>query len=487
MPLLIMLASAGCDGKPEQPFEPLPAPPGPDRFTIEITASTGTRPATVQRGDTVVLTAVLRNQAGAIVTTGTVLWNLNIMSGQPSGTPNEMLGYVFSLEPIDSRSVRVIGHSVASALVSGAVMGVGASFPVAVVSIQYPFIWSQETGMKRIPTPGDAPGEALAINNRGEVAGWYMPGDTRRAFLWSYANGFRDIGPEGDLGHSAARAINEHGVVAGDAAYGSETNLGFVYRNGVSRVFSWNDEITGVYGINDDGAVVGEVTAGGPGNDPSFAASTVTRDTRGTFGSVAVRSRRAFRWTDISGVRVLPVATGKETSRAFDINNNGEIVGYDGEREAGLTNIQIMAPAPVVWNKKSDAPTELLERKGPGCENGWEPLLSYDNACAAVAVGINDAGQVAGVIGERAFRRDTGLSVVMFPDAAVPSTATGINSRGDISGHFLEPAHMMPEKARAGFVWLADGRVVKLGTLPGAVSTYANAINDRGQVVGYVY
>ncbi len=466
--LLIIVTMVGCDGKPELPFEPPPVSPGVTRLTVAITAPPGSLPVTLNRGDTIVLTAVVRHQGGDEVTTGTVDWKLDIIAGPPSGTPSEVLAYAFAVEPIGSRSVRVVGYSVASALVTGTIAGVGASISVAVVGVQHPFIWSAEAGMKLIPTPGPF-GEALAINNRGEVVGWYgVRRNGGRAFLWSEANGFRDIGPEGDLGHSVARAINEQGVVAGETAYGSETNLGFVFRDGVSRVFSWTDEITGVHGINDDGAVVGEMKP--------FES-----------GGVSVRSRRAFLWTDSSGVLALPLAAGMGTSRAFDINNKGEIVGYDGEREAGFNTIQVMAPAPVVWNRKSDTPTELFGRKSAGCENGWEPLLSYDNACAAVAVGINDAGQIAGVIGERAFRRGAGQGAVMFPDATVPSTATGINSRGDVSGHVLEPSALIPESVRAGFVWLADGRVVKLGTLPGAVSTYANAINDRGQVVGYVY
>ena len=485
-PILAVIALGGCHGN-ELPFEPKPVPPPIEQFTMVITASTGTRPATLHRGDTVVLTAVVRNQAGVVASTGTVLWNLNIMTGPPPETPSEMLGYVFSLDPIDSRSVRVIGHTLASAQVTGAVLGVGASFPVAVVAEPSPFIWSRETGMKRIPIPGNAPGEALAINNRGEITGWYIAdGVMKRAFLWSESAGFRDIHPEGDLGHSAGRAVNDHGVVAGDAAWGTETNLGYVYRNGVSRVISWTDAITGVYGINDYGAVVGEMETGGATTDPNFDARSVSGDRRAFVASGAARTRRAFFWSDFSGVRPLPVATGTATSRAFDINNNDEIVGYDGEREAGIRTIQIMAPAPVVWNRKSGAPTELLARKGSGCENGWEPLLTYDNACAAVATGINDAGQIAGVIGERAFRRTAGQAAVVFPGPA-PSTATGINSHGDVSGHVLELAPLIPERVRVAFVWLADGTIRKLGPLPGSVSTYATAINDRGQVVGYDY
>lgn len=50
------------------------------------------------------------------------------LSGRPRETPIEMLGYLFSLEPTGSRTVRVIGHVVGVVHVSGAVMAVGASF-----------------------------------------------------------------------------------------------------------------------------------------------------------------------------------------------------------------------------------------------------------------------------------------------------------------------------------------------------------------------
>lgn len=129
--LLTLLAFAGCDGRPDLPFEP--APPAPQRYSIEITTSSGARAATVQLGDTVVLTAAVRNQAGTIVNTGTVDWRLNILSGPPKETPLEMLGYLFSLEPTGSRTVRVIGHVVGVVHVSGAAMGVGASYPISVI------------------------------------------------------------------------------------------------------------------------------------------------------------------------------------------------------------------------------------------------------------------------------------------------------------------------------------------------------------------
>lgn len=64
------------------------------------------------------------------------------------------------------------------------------------------------------------PGEATALNNRGQVVGWfetkvdYTPGEARHAFFWDRTSGLRDLGAL-DKTHSEALAVNDAGQVFG--------------------------------------------------------------------------------------------------------------------------------------------------------------------------------------------------------------------------------------------------------------------------------
>lgn len=156
-PLLLMLAFAGCDERPDLPFDPAPKPSTPASLTIVITGASA-RIAAIKRGDTVLLTATAKDQFGAVVTSGRVEWNVEMIPGSAGDIPRELLGSAITIEETGSRTARIIGHFVASAHVTGTIQGAKGSFTVGVYASPYPFIWSPETGMKRIPTPDNAPG-----------------------------------------------------------------------------------------------------------------------------------------------------------------------------------------------------------------------------------------------------------------------------------------------------------------------------------------
>ena len=61
------------------------------------------------------------------------------------------------------------------------------------------------------------------------------------------------------------------------------------------------------------------------------------------------------------------------------------------------------------------------------------------------------------------------------------SYAIAINDRGQVVGY------SGTDRGMTGHAFLySDGAMTDLGTLGGAVGSWASAINDRGQVVGYV-
>jgi probable HAF family extracellular repeat protein len=70
------------------------------------------------------------------------------------------------------------------------------------------------------------------------------------------------------------------------------------------------------------------------------------------------------------------------------------------------------------------------------------------------------------------------------------SQATGINNSGQIVGNSTLNVGMKVEPlygiAQHATIW-NDGKATDLGTLPGGLDSYANGINNSGQVVGYSY
>jgi probable HAF family extracellular repeat protein len=111
------------------------------------------------------------------------------------------------------------------------------------------------------------------------------------------------------------------------------------------------------------------------------------------------------------------------------------------------------------------------------------------------AVGINNAGQVVGTSsgGEFADSRaflwtasagmlDLGLPPGGEPGVEVGLFAASINDQGLIAGtRFTD----VSSNDLAAFVWTESGGFQFLGAVPGAFFSQANAINDRGEVVGF--
>ncbi|MEO7718488.1 MAG: hypothetical protein ABIY70_19985 [Capsulimonas sp.] len=159
-----------------------------------------------------------------------------------------------------------------------------------------------------------------------------------------------------------------------------------------------------------------------------------------------------------------PISAYNTSTQAWSLNNSGQIAGSSSNWAAR-------------WDRRGD-----IQNLGvlPGFTN-----------CAARA--INDRGDVAGYAwnnnapeGETEFRvvshaflwshgrmRDLGV-----PHGYVSSRAYAINNRGQVAGWLLTKSgqtHAM--------LW-QDGVMHDLGTFPGGQTSVVNAINDAGQVVG---
>lgn len=110
--------------------------------------------------------------------------------------------------------------------------------------------------------------------------------------------------------------------------------------------------------------------------------------------------------------------------------------------------------------------------------------LPRGDYAGAVARDVNDQGDVVGYVrGETiplaALWRDGQLQVLGAPPGGNWSEAEAINRHGQVVGYWQDRFDVRPQ----GFIW--DGEMVNLGDTIGAEFSGASDINDYGQVVGW--
>jgi probable HAF family extracellular repeat protein len=285
---------------------------------------------------------------------------------------------------------------------------------------------------------------AQGINDDGHVVGYADVAGPTDEHATLYENGqMQDLGTLGG-GRSFAYAINNIGQVVGGAGTGSGSDHAFLYENG-----QMNDlgTLGGAYsyarGINDQGQVAGFSYIG---NDYS-------------------NDERAFLYEN-GQMKNLGTLPGGKTSRAYAVNNNGQVVGEN------RTN--------------SDIVHAFLY------ENGQMNDLGTLGGTYSTAQDINDQGQVVGYAGAtgsdqtHAFVYENGQMRDLGTLPGDPNGATlaySINNNGQVVGTAY------PETSPNGAAFLYEnGQVKDLNSLipQGSGWTLFNAfgINNNGQIVG---
>ena len=189
-----------------------------------------------------------------------------------------------------------------------------------------------------------------------------------------------------------------------------------------------------------------------------------------------------FRWQN--GVMTPLPTLGGTHGFAAGSNNSGRIVGWaeNTVHDPACVPPQVLQFRPVAWGPR-DRMREL-------------PLLPGDTSGAATA--INDRGQIVGISGicDQAVGRFTARHAVLWDDGEVIDignlgglawhTPNAINRRGDIVGFSnfskADGANLRPH----AFLWTESGGIDDLGTLAAPLDDNSDAwgLNKRRQVVG---
>jgi probable HAF family extracellular repeat protein len=234
---------------------------------------------------------------------------------------------------------------------------------------------------------------------------------------------------------------------------------------------------SGAFAVNDAGAVVGwsattdKLRAFLWKNDKMQDLGALDGRSSEAFGVneqeqvVGVSNNQAFVWHN-GTMKDLGTLPGGGTSDAWSINNRGEVAGrgstpgYNGARA-------------VLWD-----------------DSGSRDLGTLPGGKYSIAGSINNHGQVVGYGHNGEYWGDFAI-----PRAFLWDERHGMREIGTLGGgQYYDDsfAHDINDKGQIvgvsnqrAFLW-QDGKMRDLGTLPGHARSRANAINNRGQIVGII-
>jgi probable HAF family extracellular repeat protein len=277
---------------------------------------------------------------------------------------------------------------------------------------------------------------ARAINAKGQVIGNSVDGGNSRAFVWQDGRAI-DLGTLGGW-YTYAWDINDEGVIVGISETVREQRFPFVWKDGVMTALydHPSEPHEGVaYGINNEGQVVGQLYA--------------KQDAEGA---------RAFSWRE-GAFTPLPVPAAQNWlgSTAWDVNEDGEIVG-EGQREQGgvavLWSSGGTAALQTSANSQSEAALAInnfgvivgrnTDREDGRRATSWSPEgVEYLGFGSAMASAVNDAGVIVGkhamtTTTRRAFIQGDGVAIdlhaVTRDNPYQNSEATDVDAAGRVVG-----------------------------------------------------
>jgi probable HAF family extracellular repeat protein len=182
-----------------------------------------------------------------------------------------------------------------------------------------------------------------------------------------------------------------------------------------------------------------------------------------------------FVWRD-GVITALPTLGGNNGFAFGGVNNRGQIAGFaeDTVQDPVCTPPQVLDIEAVIWGPKAGEIHEL-------------PPLAGDSI--GIATEVNNHGQAVGATALcSAFVTGVVHAVLWYNGAAINlgnlgsefnNWANAINDRGQVVGG----AGVTGGSTWHAFLW-QEGEMSDLGVLPGDVMSQANGMNNKGQVVG---
>lgn len=245
------------------------------------------------------------------------------------------------------------------------------------------FRLSSRGGFLDLGTLGGTMTVAVAINDRGQVAGWgRLPGSEIAIRSFLYDGKMKELGTLG--GSTVATAINNHGDIVGhfELIPGVPRLHAFLYQNGTMiDLGTLGGETSIAYDVNDRGQVVGAASTSSGARHAflyengkmrdlgslGLAAQALAINNKGQIvGQTLVRNlgdARAFifdtgRMRDLN--KMVDVSSGWVLLDAWDINDRGQIVAYGCKTDVGCRALRLDPVSPT--NHGHDRYAEVTSR-----------------------------------------------------------------------------------------------------------------------------
>src|SRR5262245_7476307 len=183
---------------------------------------------------------------------------------------------------------------------------------------QHAFLW-EEGVLTDLQTLGGQNSNALGINNHGQVVGWSDTAEgERHAFFQERGQAMMDLGTLGG-GDSSAAAISDENLVVGSS------NLTDAWWWNGRSAFIWKD---------------GEMTPIGPLDYAADSGANAINNRREVVGcSPDSDPQRGYRWSNGMMIGLEPVNASDSWWIANGINDRGQIVGQSGGNAALWTPV----------------------------------------------------------------------------------------------------------------------------------------------------
>lgn len=314
--------------------------------------------------------------------------------------------------------------------------------------------------------PFNAGSAAIAVNNRGEIAGdSYNAQLQPRAFLWrdGIMTGLGALGGA----TSSAVAINDAGQIAGNRT---------ITEGGPEHAFFWAGGVMTDIGVVKDG-------------NWSVATALNNRGQVVGFSGAPGSFSRAFVWAN--GVLTPLPSLGGLMSRALDINDAGQVVGISMDpdslehvvvwKDGALIDLGFNSGSAVTLNERGQVAGIRYDGSSAQAflwENGAMTTIGGANGIVRID-GLNEAGEVVGYVSANT---ESGYDAFVWRGGSMTPLKTYL---------FTVPCPVLIDDAgdvvaldAGGAVLHRGGQVVRLAGPEGSGFACAHAINNAGQVVG---